>query len=82
MKFSIDLETYFPIFDKNSQFFKGNSIQDILSSSAVSRDENGDIIFTESGVSIKVDKKDYNDLVNSYNSDDSENLTQNNDAES
>lgn len=82
LKFAIDLETYFPIFDKNSQFFKGNGIQDILSSSAVSRDEDGNIIFTETGVSIKVDKKDYNDLVNGYNSDDRENLTQNNDVES
>jgi hypothetical protein len=82
MKFSIDLETYFPIFDANSQMFKGNAINEVLSSSAISRDEEGNVVFVENGVNVIVNKKDYNSLINNFNSDDRENITRNNDTES
>lgn len=82
MKFSIDLETYFPIFDKNSEMFKGNAINEILSSSAITRDDDGNVTFVENDVTIVVNKKDYNKLINNFNSDDRDNITTNNDIES
>ncbi len=79
MKFSIELETYYPVFDKNTEFFKGNRIEEFLSSEAIERDDDGNIIFTRDHVTISVNKSDFNsiDLANrvdldniSYDSDD------------
>lgn len=44
MKFSLDLETYYPIFDKNSELFKGQSISGFASSDELYLDENGQLL--------------------------------------
>jgi hypothetical protein len=81
MKFTVELETYYPIFDKNTQFFKGNQILDIVSSEAISRDVNGNIVFTNDKVTIQVkNSADLNNL-NLANQVGLENITQNNDDE-
>lgn len=66
MKFNIELETYYPVFDKNTEFFKGNRIEEILSSEAIERDQDGNITFTRSGVTVSTNKADFNaiDLAN------------------
>jgi hypothetical protein len=81
MKFTVELETYYPIFDKNTQFFKGNQILDFVSSDAISRDVNGNIVFTNDKVTIQVkNSADLNNL-NLANQVGLENITQNNDDE-
>jgi hypothetical protein len=81
MKFTVELETYYPIFDKNTQFFKGNQILDFVSSEAISRDVNGNIVFTNDKVTIQVkNSADLNNL-NLANQVGLENITQNNDDE-
>lgn len=81
MKFTVELETYYPIFDKNTQFFKGNQILDFVSSEAISRDVNGNIVFTNDKVTIQVkNSADLNNL-NLANQVGLENITQNNDTE-
>lgn len=81
MKFSIDLETYFPIFDKNTQFFKGNSIMEVLSSESISRDEEGNIVFTSDKVSIGIKNSTQLNNLNLANQAELENITKNNDNE-
>lgn len=44
MKFTLDLESYFPIFDKNSEMFKGKSISGFTSSDELYLDENGNTL--------------------------------------
>ena len=44
MKFSLDLETYYPIFDKNSEIFKGKAITGFTSSDELYLDENGQLL--------------------------------------
>lgn len=81
MKFTVELETYYPIFDKNTQFFKGNQILDFVSSDAITRDNEGNIVFTSDKVSIQVkNSTDLNNL-NLANQVGLENITQNNDTE-
>lgn len=81
MKFTVELETYYPIFDKNTQFFKGNQILDIVSSEAISRDENGNIVFTNDKVTIQVKNSADLNKLNLANQVGLENITQNNDTE-
>lgn len=44
MKFNLDLETYYPIFDKNSELFKGQAITGFTSSDELYLDENGQLL--------------------------------------
>jgi hypothetical protein len=81
MKFSIDLETYFPIFDKNTEFFKGNGITEVLSSESISRDEEGNIIFSGNNVTIGIKNSTQLNNLNLANQVDLENITKNNDDE-
>lgn len=81
MKFTVELETYYPIFDKNTQFFKGNQILDIVSSEAISRDENGNIVFTNDKITVQVKNSADLNKLNLANQVGLENITQNNDDE-
>lgn len=81
MKFTVELETYYPIFDKNTQFFKGNQILDIVSSEAISRDVNGNIVFTNDKITVQVKNSADLNKLNLANQVGLENITQNNDDE-
>jgi hypothetical protein len=81
MKFTVELETYYPIFDKNTQFFKGNQILDIVSSEAISRDANGNIVFTNDKITVQVKNSADLNKLNLANQVGLENITQNNDDE-
>lgn len=81
MKLSIDLETYYPIFDKNTEFFKGQSITEFVSSESITRDPEGNIVFTSDNITVEVKNSvDLNNL-NLANQIGLENITQNNDDE-
>ena len=82
MKFSVDLETYYPIFDKNTEIFKGKAIGGFVSSDAISRDEEGNIVFTSDNVTIQMKNAISINNLNLANNMDLENLKQNNDEES
>jgi len=81
MKFTVELETYYPIFDKNTEFFKGKQITDIISSSSISRDNNGNIVFTDDKVSVQIKNSADLNKLNLANQVGLENITQNNDDE-
>jgi hypothetical protein len=81
MKFTVDLETYYPIFDKNTQFFKGDSIIDFISSDSITRDDNGNIAFTSDKVNVQVKNSAQLNNLNLANQVGLENITQNNDNE-
>jgi hypothetical protein len=82
LKFNLELETYFPIFDKNTQFFKGNQILDFVSSDAITRDAEGNIVFIDDKVNIQIKNGAAINSLNLANQVGLENITQNNDTES
>jgi hypothetical protein len=81
MKQSLDLETYFPIFDKNTEFFKGNQITEFVSSESISRDEEGNIVFTDDKVNVKIANSASLNQLNLANQINLDNITKNNDNE-
>jgi len=82
MKQTLDLETYFPIFDQNTQFFKGNQILDFASSDMITRDDEGNIVFTDTKVNVQIKNGVALNELNLANQISLENITKNNDAES
>lgn len=81
MKLSIDLETYYPIFDKNTEFFKGQSINEFVSSESISRDDEGNIVFNSDTVTIGIKNSADFSKLNLANQISLENITKNNDDE-
>lgn len=80
MKFPIELETYYPVFDKKTEMFAGNRIEEFLSSDAISTDQDGNIIFTKEGITISTNKDDFN-KIDIANRVDRENISQDSDEE-
>ena len=81
MKFSVELETYYPIFDKNTEIFKGKSVTSFVSSDAITRDEEGNIVFISDNVTVQVKNSANLNNLNLANKISLENITQNNDEE-